>query len=207
MSMILLSSFASQAQTSLGVTAGASFANVKISAGGISASPKMKTGITAGLMLDAPLSQNFHFQPGLNFVQKGYTAKDDEAKETFNINYIELPLNFGYYSNGFFAGAGPSLAYGMSGKDKLKYTDQSIPDEDEKIDFGSGEDQIKQFDFGANVTAGYKTRSGFLIAANYTAGLSNLANTGSDNTEDKTKIRNNCFGIKIGYLFAAGHKH
>jgi hypothetical protein len=50
--MILLLSFTSKAQTSLGVTAGASFANLKISSGGFSASPKMKMDLTTGLKED-----------------------------------------------------------------------------------------------------------------------------------------------------------
>ena len=205
-SMILLSSLISQAQTSMGFTAGASFSNVKISASGISASPKMKTGITAGLVFDAPLSTNFHFQPAINLVQKGYQVNDDQGKETFSLNYLELPLNFVYYSNGFFAGGGPSLSYGISGKDKMKFSDGSMPDDNEKVHFGSGENDVKTFDLGANFTTGYKTRSGFLISANYTLGLSNIGNTSSDNTVGNVKIKNNCFGIKIGYMFR-GNKH
>jgi hypothetical protein len=204
--MILLLSFTSKAQTSLGIMAGASFANVKISSGGFSASPKMKMGLTAGLMLDAPLSKDFHFQPGLNFVQKGYKAKDDLSKETFTINYLELPLNFVYYSNGFFAGAGPYVAYGTSGTDKTEYTDGSTPDDKEKIKFGSGEEEVKSMDLGANFTAGYKTKSGFLITANYTLGLSNIGNTGADGSAVKETIKNNCFGIKVGYMFGGSHK-
>ena len=206
-SMILFTSFASQAQTSIGITAGASFSNVKVKAMNINASPDTKTGITAGLMLDAPLSKNFHFQPALNFVQKGYKAKDDPMKETFNLNYLELPLNFVYDANGFFAGAGPSVAYGISGMDKTKWTDHSMPDDNEKIRFGSGVNEVKALDFGANFTAGYKTQSGFLITSNYTLGLSNIANTNSNSPDENVKIKNNCFGIKIGYMFNQKHKH
>jgi hypothetical protein len=205
-SMILLSSLVSQAQTSVGFTAGASLANVKITASGISASPKMKTGITAGLILDAPFSANFHFQPAINLVQKGYKANDDTGKETFNLNYLELPLNFVYYSDGFFAGAGPSFSYGISGRDKIKYSDDSTPDDNETVHFGSHEDEVKPFDFGANFTAGYKTSSGFLITVNYTLGLSNIGNTDSEGLFGDVKIKNNCFGIKIGYMFH-GNKH
>ena len=200
--MILFTSLALQAQTSVGITAGASFANVKIKAGGISASPKTKTGITAGLMLDAPMSKNFHFQPGLNFVQKGFKMKDDFGKETFNVNYLELPVNFVYYSQGFFVGAGPSLSCGISGMDKEKFNDGS--EDNEKIHFGSGDNDVKSFDLGANFTVGYKTKSGFLVTGNYTLGLSNIGNT--DQSEEGS-IKNNCFGVKIGYIFGGTHKH
>jgi len=203
--MILLSSLATRAQTLVGITAGSSFSNIKITSGAFSISPKMKTGITAGLVVDAPLSEKIHFLTGLNFVQKGYTVKDDIAKETFNINYLELPLNFVYYSNGFFLGAGPSLSYAISGMDKIHYSDGSAEDDKEKIEFGSNEEQIKPFDFGANFKAGYKTKSGFLITVNYTLGLSNISNPSADEPDATGKIKNNCFGIKIGFMF--GRKH
>ena len=204
--MILLSSLATQAQTLVGITAGSSFSNVKITSGGFSILPKMKTGITAGLVVDAPLSADVHFRTGLNFVQKGYTMKEDVAKETFSINYLELPLNVVYNANGFFIGAGPSLSYAISGMDKIHFSDGSVEDEKEKIEFGSNEEQIKPFDFGANFTAGYKTKSGFLITGNYTMGLSNMSNSGLDVPDEKTKIKNNCFGIKIGFMFGNSHK-
>ena len=51
--MILLTSHSLSAQTTkIGFIAGASFANVTVKAEGISVSPKLKTGITAGLFVD-----------------------------------------------------------------------------------------------------------------------------------------------------------
>lgn len=53
--MILLTAFSLTAQKTIGITAGASFANVTVKSQGISASLKLKPGITAGIMLNAPL--------------------------------------------------------------------------------------------------------------------------------------------------------
>ena len=94
--MILLTSYSLSAQTKIGFTAGASFANVTVKSQGVSASPKLKAGITAGLFVDCLLSANFSFQPALNFVQKGYIVKDETGTEKVNFNYLEVPLNFVY---------------------------------------------------------------------------------------------------------------
>jgi hypothetical protein len=205
MLMILLTAFSLSAQTTIGITAGASFANVTVKSDFISASPKSKTGITAGIVIDAALSENFGFQPALNFLQKGYKVKDDGSSETVNFNYLEVPLNFVYSAKkneGFFVGAGPSIAYGLSGMDKFKA--DGMPDDNEKIKFGSGADQVKTFDFGAYAVAGYRMAGGFMISANYNLGLSKINN--DDGSGDAGTIKNKYFSIKIGYCFK-GHRH
>ena len=208
MLMILLASGSISAQTKVGISAGPAFANVSIKAGGISVSPKLKTGFTAGLFVDAPLSTYLSFQPAINFVQKGYLLKDGSVKDKVNINYIEVPLNFVYntkHNDGFFIGAGPSIGVGISGKEK--YTDKDFPEGnfDDKIKFGSKEEEIKRTDFGANVLAGYKFAGGFIVSGNYNLGLSNIANK-SDDPEDDGTVKNRYFSIKIGYMFG-GQKH
>src|SRR5215212_4143226 len=115
--MILVTSDLS-AQTKIGLTGGVTFANVTIKSEGISVSPKMRTGFTAGLFTDCPLSSDFSFQPALNFVQKGFSTKDDAFSDKVSYNYVEVPLNFVYNSKGFFIGAGPSMSFGLSGKEK-----------------------------------------------------------------------------------------
>lgn len=201
--LILITAFSLSAQTTIGFTAGVSFANVTAKSQGISASLKLKTGFTAGIILNAPLSANFSFQPALNFVQKGYKIKDDAGTETVNLNYLEVPLNFVYSTKkneGFFIGAGPSLAYGISGKDKVKYAGNGMPDDNEKVKFGSGADEVKEFDFGINAIAGYRLASGFMVSANYNLGLSKINNDDGSGEEDGT-IKNKYFSIKIGYTF------
>ncbi len=204
--MILLTAFSLSAQTSIGLTAGATFANVTIKASGIAVSPNLKTGITAGIMIDASLGKNFNFQPALNFVQKGYKIKDNGSSETVNFNYLEVPLNFVYSTQkeeGFFIGAGPSIAYGISGMDKLKQ--EGMPDDNEKIKFGSSADEVKPFDFGANAVVGYRLKGGFIVSGNYNLGLSKINNDDGSGDESGT-IKNKYFSIKIGYMFG-GNKH
>ena len=204
--MILLTSNSLTAQSKIGITGGATFATVTAKFQGISMSPKMKAGFTAGIFSDVPLSSNFSFQPALNFVQKGYSIKDDTYSDKININYLEIPLNLVYSiqnNTGFFIGAGPSFAFGLSGKEK--YTDKTDPQnsEDIKVKFGSADDEMKRLDIGANVLAGYAFTGGFLISANYNLGLTNIQN--GDASQDGT-IKNRYFAIKVGWLLGNKHK-
>src|ERR1043166_10060738 len=71
-------------------------------------------------------------------------------------------------SNGFFIGAGPSVSFAVSGKGK--FNDLSA-----KMHFGNSDaDDMRGFDFGANVLTGYQSPGGFLITANFNQGFSNL---------------------------------
>ena len=203
--MILLTSHSLRAQTKIGITAGASFSNVTIKAGGISVSPKLKAGITAGLFINAPMSSNFSFQPALNFVQKGYIVKDETGTEKVTFNYLEVPLNFVYntkINEGFFIGAGPSIAYGVSGRDK--FSGSGIPPQNDKIKFGSGAEEVKTLDFGANAVAGYRFKGGFMISGNYNLGLNKINN--DDGSGNDGTIKNRYFSIKIGYVFSGNKR-
>jgi hypothetical protein len=207
MLMILLTSHSLSAQTTIGFTAGSSFANVTVKSQGISASPKTKAGITIGFFADAPISANFSFQPALNFVQKGYSVKDEAVTEKVTINYFEVPLNFIYNAKrneGFFIGAGPSISYGISGNDKFEYSGTGMPDDNEKIKFGSGEGEVKPLDFGANVLAGYKLEGGFMISGNYNLGLNKINN--DDGSGEGGTIKNRYFSVKIGYMFSGNKR-
>lgn len=185
------------AQNSFGIQGGATFANQKLSGGGFNISGEIKVGLTFGVLSTIGISKNFAFRPELNFTQKGSRSSAANGGGSENLNYIELPLNFVYRmskdNTGFFIGAGPSVAFGISGKSK------SDGEDDVKIKFGNGDDaDLKALDFGAGAVAGYQLKGGFFVSANYNLGLSNLA-PGSDIGD--FKARNNYFGLKIGFMF------
>jgi hypothetical protein len=137
-------------------------------------------------------------------VQKGAKSEDpdydSEAKLT--INYIEIPMNVLYRPTmqkiRFFLGAGPSVAFALSGKDKGK--ENGVP-YSAKVKFGNNpdEDDMKRLDLGANFLAGIETPGGFVVSFNYNLGLSNLA-PGNDGSGFDVKMRNRYFGLKAGYL-------
>lgn len=200
----IVTNFIANAQSPrIGFTAGATFANLKAKADGESESAKSKVGLTAGILIDVPLSKNFSFQPALNFVQKG--TQDEETfmgvtdKYKMTINAIELPLNLLYNASSntgnFFIGAGPSLAFNISGK--VKY-DDGTDSYSEDIKFGNNEDEddFKAMDFGANFLTGYRFPNGLQISGHYNVGLSNLFIEGSSDYS----LKSSYFGVKIGLL-------
>jgi len=203
--LALISTAAFSQDIKFGIQAGAAMASQKAKQSGISITSDGKVGFTVGVLTDISVAENFTFQPGLNFTQKGskFSISDggESIKTTQTLNYLELPLNFLYRApagNGkFFAGLGPVLNYGISGKVKVQMTGE--PEVSEDIKFGSdeAEDDYKPFEFAGNILAGYEFSNGVYAAASYNAGLSNIGVGGdSDNS-----LKNLYFGVRIGFKF------
>jgi Outer membrane protein beta-barrel domain len=203
------------AQISFGVQAGAvlSKPSVKQTTDFGEIKPESKFGFSGGLIADVPFGDEpLRLMPELKFVQKG--VKYDFSAEVFgqtfklegnsNINYIELPVNLAYAfnmgKNKLFLGAGPYAAVGLSGRSTGKSSVNGEPAEetDEKIEFGSDEDQTKKFDYGGNIMAGYFMNNGVMLKLNYSRGFANLSN------EADSKFRNQYFGLTIAYFMNRG---
>lgn len=203
-SLMLLMNYTKAQKASFGITAGATFASLKVSAESMSATTSTHTGFSVGLVSSIPVAKDFSFRPQLNFLQKGgKLSSDDGSSDNITLNYIEVPLNFVFNTPNpkgmFFIGAGPSLSMGLSGKDKWEDGTGSGTDD---IKFGNSEDDdFKSFEAGINILAGYQFSPGFFISANYNAGLSNITAGGSD-----PKTHNQYFGIGIGYMFSSKAK-
>ena len=203
--LIAVMNFSIAQKTAVGIQAGATFASYKATIVDVSITSKTKVGFTVGLTLSAPLGTNFSFRPQLNFVQKGGKLKEEGFSDNTTLNYLELPLNFVYNAGTpkgmFFIGAGPSLGFGLSGKDKWDDGSESGSDD---IKFGSGDDaDFKPFEAGINILAGYQFAGGFFVAANYNAALNNIL---QDDPEFDSKYHNRYFGIRIGYMFGSKPK-
>lgn len=190
-----------------GVTAGTTIASAKAKVSGISITSDSKVGFTIGVLADIALADQFVFQPGLNFTQKGSKLSVTEGTDKFEskqtLNYLEVPLNFLFQTEAgtgkFFAGIGPGLGFGLGGKSKDKETiDGTTTESTEDIKFGTNvdTDHYKPFEFSGNFLAGYELSNGVFVAANYNMGFSNLSIEGNG-----TSYKNRYFGIRIGYKF------
>jgi Outer membrane protein beta-barrel domain len=187
--LLFLTSVSAQ-KPSVGIASGVSVANYKVKEDGNDESDKTRAGIMAGLIANFPAGKSFMIQTGANWIQKGTQESDGTDKGSITVNTIEVPVNFLYNSKGFFIGAGPSVAFAVSGK--AKANDVSV-----KLHFGKGDDDVmKRFDFGASIQSGYQSPGGFLVMANFNQGISNLAPGGSSNAT----LRSHYFGIRIGYV-------
>jgi hypothetical protein len=178
----------------------------------------------------------FLFRPELNFIQKGAESDINQtetsggltstvvAKGKRTLNFIELPLNFVYNANagmgGFYFGAGPYLAYGISGDYEADITTSisgggfptqtqtSKVSADVKFDGRKDADvpanddnyHLKAFDIGASALVGYRLANGLSLNLGYSKGFRNL------DPNEGSKLKTNAFTFKIGYMLGANKR-
>lgn len=198
---------------------GVNFANISITNDGDVDDNKSLTTFQAGIIGDLYIASFFSIQPGILFTgkgsktQSGNTTDQTYYRATTNPYYIEVPVNFVFKTPTgplkFFAGAGPYIAVGIAGKNKVegKFLGTSFESEN-KIEFsdddpttldyeeGSGYGILKRFDYGLNGTAGIETKS-LVISANYGLGLAKLQSGSNSSADDKNKHR--VFSVTLGF--------
>lgn len=191
-----ITQFAKGQSARFGFDAGLLSSTAKITEDGTTSSSKSRIGFNIGVVTDIMMDKNWSFQPGLSFLQKGGKDSQDGTDADLSLNYLELPLNIVFHADrkkgGFTAGAGPCLSYALSGKAKI--TDNGVTIS-QTLHFGnSSSDDLKPFEFGGNVLAGYEFANGLFLTANYNFAFSNIA------TDSQSKFKNNYFGIRIGFV-------
>lgn len=207
------------AQVQLGIRAGLNLTNLEQHKNGERNQSSLKTGLNAGLTADFSLGNRFLLQPGILYSSKGF--KDYGAtKLKATAHYIELPVTLIYKyalgSGNVIAGAGPYIAYGLSGKwltpeyldgfnsrtameGVLQFTNDT--DRHHYYFITPGEEYTfgKALDWGANVLIGYEIQK-FTLQFNGQFGIANLApKVDGDVTSDK--LRNIGVGLSVGYKF------
>jgi hypothetical protein len=189
------------AQVKLGLKAGINIAKQKYSSGGMSITPDAKVGFAGGVILDAGISENFFFQPGLIFSQKGMkmslSSYGVSGSATLTLNYLDVTLNLLYkIKTGdikILLSAGPLISFGLSGKG-------SANGEDSDIKFGSAnDDDFKAMDFGLGIGGGIEFDQ-FQLGVNYTFGLSNIGPS-SQSTGTEVTVKNNVLSLTLAVLF------
>lgn len=201
MSAIIISCTTVKAQqVSFGVKAGIqqNTFNLKLKDGSNwSRQSLLGTGFHVGGIAGISLNEQFSIQPQLLFNLKT-TAMNSEMK--LKMMAIDLPVNFLYKNNGFFAGLGPNFSYGLSAKssgDSEQDLYKKYSDEDE-----AEASMLKRFELGANLTMGYQFGNGLIISANYTQGLSNIAGAETEHTKYSTRL----LGLSVGYMIGGRAK-
>jgi hypothetical protein len=198
---------------------GVNFANISISDNGEVDENKSLTSFQAGIIGDLYVAPFFSIQPGLVFTgkgsktQSGSTSDQNYYRSTANPYYLEVPVNFIFKTPTgpvkFFAGAGPYLAIGIAGKNKVdgKFLGSSFHSED-KIEWsnddpttfdyeeGAGYGIMKRFDYGLNGTAGIETK-GLVLSANYGLGLAKIQSGSNSSSDDNNKHR--VFSVTVGF--------
>lgn len=209
-----------QAQKSTAILrGGVNLANISISDNGNVDDNKTLTSFQVGLIGDLYLTSFLSLQPGIVFTGKGsktQSGSTDDAtyfRATTNPYYVEVPVNLVFKTPTgpvkFFAGAGPYIAVGVAGKNKVNgkflgsefSSEESIKwsnDDPTTLDYeeGAGYGIMKRFDYGLNGTAGIET-GGLVISANYGLGLAKLQSGSNSSENDNNKHR--VFSVTLGF--------
>ncbi|MBF9140632.1 porin family protein [Hymenobacter properus] len=193
---------------------------------------KYKAGAQVGVSLNAQFGK-LSVQPSLLFTMKGNKSEITDSQtypsngqtftstyhrnQTFNLNYLELPVNLVYSTNGAEGGfqvfAGPYVAMGLGGNTKADFTetnsvggvtqtqsgsfDVDVAFVNEK---GNGDKAyLRRFDAGFNFGIGYKI-AGIQAQAGYGLGLGNLFPNDKNDPKSEDKLHNRGFQIAVSYF-------
>ncbi len=186
-------------------------ANVTISNDGTVEKAKMLTSFQVGFNGDIKMTPYLFFQPGILFTGKGSKTQSGDVTDpsyyraTSNPYYVEIPANFIFKTPDwpvkFFAGAGPYIAMGVAGKNKVDgkflatsfHSEKSIEwsnDDPSTLEYeeGAGYGIMKRFDYGLNGTLGIETKSA-VFSVNYGLGLAKLQSGSNSSADHKNKHR------------------
>ena len=201
--------------------AGLNLANISITNDGSADENKMLTSFQVGVIGDVKIASVLFFQPGIilsgkgSKTQSGQTTDATYYRATTNPYYIEIPASLVIKSPTgpvkFFAGAGPYLAIGITGKNKTDgkllgnsfHSEQHIEwsnDDPTTLDYeeGAGYGIMKRFDYGVNGTLGIEWEKS-VFSVNYGYGLAKLQSGSNSSADDKNKHRvlSLTLGIKL----------
>lgn len=142
---------------------------------------KSKTSFQAGLGVNIQTGlQNFSVQPEVNFISKGTRIKNHFGNQTYNFNYIEIPVLAKYSFGPVYVNAGPSIGFLVGKSDKIKAA------------YG----KTKTLDFGLQMGAGVAIPGGpgkLIVDGRYNLGLSNISD------EKGVNVKNRGFAVSLGY--------
>jgi hypothetical protein len=201
--------------------AGVNLANVSVTDKGDIDDAKMLASFQVGIIGDLNVAPFLSIQPGLIFTGKGTKSQSGNQgdanfyRATTNPYYLEVPLNIVFKTptgpTKFFAGAGPYVAIGIAGKNKVNgavlgtsfSSEEKIKwsnDDPSTFDYeeGAGFGIMKRFDYGLNGLVGIETED-IVLSANYGLGLAKLqSGSGSgDDNNNKHRVLSFTLGFKL----------
>ncbi|MCX2741417.1 porin family protein [Pontibacter anaerobius] len=212
LTVALLSFAAAQAQSGLGVRAGANFSNLS---GDLKDESRYenKVGFHGGLTYNIPVAgEFFSVQPELLYANKGFKYEDTQLElptgsfrreGNMNYNYLELPVLAHIKAGPIYFEAGPQASYLLSVKNNIKeyINDERTSSATTDIDKGD----MKDFEFG--YAAGVGITSGILsVGLRYNGSLTDFMDKLSTeyfNDENFTDARHSTIMLTLGLNFSA----
>ena len=190
------------------IQGGLNLANITKSTSGETQKNNLLTTFNAGVLGRINIADPLAFETGLLLDGRGSKSENGSGnnyyKATFNPLYLEIPANlvvripFQNNASNLFINAGPYVAMGIAGKNKVDGKLLGVEFHTSKdIKFTSADptaddnafDKLKRFDYGVNVGAGVDIGA-VLIKVNYGMGLAKINSKQTNNSEDaKNKYR------------------
>jgi hypothetical protein len=210
-SFLLLLSFTTYAQVSIGIKAGPDFARFINALKGNDGSGNIAT-LNSGtvtqlygtLFVDIPLDsgKNFYIRPGIEYMGAGgstngtgdyYNGNGFVPNTKYTLHYVDVPVEF-VYSPRFDWGR-PLVGFGFYGGELVNGTikTQGAPSTSVKIGSNST-DNFQRTDVGYTFTIGLITKAGFLFGVDYQHGFTKVIPDGVQQT------RNAVWGLHVGWV-------
>jgi hypothetical protein len=194
--LILLATKPAFAQIKVGICGGLNLATV--AGQGLNGyNVNTRTSFHLGVIVEKPFSQTLNIQSGLLLSSKGAKIAGTTFTSEISPLYLEVPVNILYRerfgNNRFQLFAGPYVALGIAGKEKITYRSEISSND---LKFGTADDSnFILTDLGVNVGAGIEIQR-FLIRFQYGLSLLNLDPQNMDSADIKHRV----IGISMGYM-------
>ncbi len=183
----------------LGITAGATFSNVRTSD---DLNVSNRTGSTFGVSLQFPVGPSFTLQPELLFINKGAKFSNSSSTGNFRLDYIEIPLLLRYdISRGVIGPhiyAGPSAGFNVG----CNVSGNLTSGVNTSTDCHGNDFKPKSLDYGITAGAGVDFNLGGIAATGgvrYGIGLADIRNDNS--AAFRSRVHNGVLSLYVGVLF------
>ena len=154
-----------------------------------------KTGFYAGLLMNAPIAQDFSIQPEVLYNSVGSKYTSAVGSRTLTLDYITVPVMFQYnLVPQFYLEAGPEFGFLVSAKNKLESGSWSGTQELNKDNFNA-------FNFGLGIGAGFNVTNNIGINARYVAGFTDATDESNQEFGSSANNKNNVFQAGMTFKF------
>ena len=181
---------------SFGVKIGLNSTNIR---GGYDDENKSRESFHFGVLIEYKITNEFSFQPELIYSPQGHIyswseKETDTYKETFKLDYLNIPLIAKYYlTEGLSLEGGPQIGFLLSAKGEMV----SINEDGKDISTYKLE-SVKNMTLGLNFGVGYLFDNGINFGARFNFDLSSIYKGNSDGDNVR---KNNVLQFFVGYLF------
>ncbi|MFT3934374.1 MAG: porin family protein [Chitinophagaceae bacterium] len=168
----------------------------------------LKFGLTAGALLNVPLTKNLSLQPELLYSMEGSKVSATYEKGTLRLNFIQLPVLLQYkIGSRFFAALGPQVAFLAAAKAKRNSSMYITETPNDPVLQPGHISDIKSyynsFALSGAIGVGYHINKNFVADLRFTHGLTKLTKEdGMDNNGNSFNYRSYSFQLGITYLFS-----